>query len=101
MVNSTTRKVRSQTKNGKSGKGTSRKPDFVVRPGNGVSVAVYQDTIERDGEDRTVYSITTRKAYKNSEGNWDHVYSLYPSDLLQASWALEKAFEWINDQSNA
>ena len=96
MENATTRTAEPKAKNKGTKKGAKKHPVFIVRPGNGVSVAVYEDTMTtRDGESRTVYSVTTRKAFKTAEGEWDHVYSLCPSDLLQASWALQQAYGWI------
>ena len=92
MVTTTTRKARSQAENGKD-------PVKVFRPGNGVSLGIYEDTVKgKDGKTRTVYSGTIRKAYRNSEGEWNHVRSLYPSDFLMASWAYAKAYEWVLEQ---
>lgn len=99
MANATTRNAPPRAENKGTKQGAKKQPVFVVRPGNGVSIAVYEDKMKtRDGESRTVYSVTTRKTYKTAENEWAHVYSLYPSDLLQAAWGLQKAYEWIVTQ---
>lgn len=95
----TLQKADSQAQNGKK-----KKPVQVFRPGNGISLAIYEDTVRsKDGETRTAYSGTIRKAYRNAEGKWDHVQTLYPSDFLMASFAYEEAYKWVLSQyaSNA
>ena len=87
-------KARSQAQNEKK-----KMPVQVFRPGNGVSLAIYEGTVKsKDGETRTVYSGTIRKAFRNSEGEWDHVQTLYPSDFLMASFAYEEAYKWVLSQ---
>ena len=77
-------------------------PVEVFRPGNGVSLAIYEGTVKsKDGETRTVYSGTIRKAFRNSEGEWDHVQTLYPSDFLMASFAYEQAYKWVLEQQES
>jgi hypothetical protein len=86
-------KARSQAQNEK------KMPVAVIRPGNGVSLAIYESTVKtKDGRSRTAYSGTIRKSFRNSEGKWDHVQTLYPSDFLQASFAYEQAYKWVLEQ---
>ena len=88
------KEARSQAQNGKK-----KMPAAVFRPGNGISLAVYEDTVKsKDGETRKMYSGTIRKAFRNAEGEWDHVQTLYPSDFLMASFAYEEAYKWVLSQ---
>ena len=32
---------------------------------------------------------------KDAKGEWQHTQTFYQSDLLPASWAIAKAYEWI------
>ena len=90
----TPHEARSQAQNGKK-----KMPVATIRPGNGISLAIYEDTVKsRDGETRTAYSAMIRKAYRNAEGKWDHVQTLYPSDFLMASFAYEQAYRWVRSQ---
>jgi hypothetical protein len=87
-------KARSQAQNEKK-----KMPVEVFRPGNGVSLAIYEDTVKsRDGKTRKAYSGTIRKAYRDTEGKWAHVQTLYPSDFLMAAFAYEQAYKWVLEQ---
>lgn len=88
------KKAGSQAQNEKK-----KMPVATFRPGNGVSLAVYEDNVKsKDGEVRKVYSGTIRKAFRNSEGEWDHVSTLYPSDFLMAAFAYQQAYAWVLEQ---
>jgi CRISPR/Cas system CSM-associated protein Csm2 small subunit len=79
----------------KDGK-VKKMPVRVIRPGNGISLAIYEDTIElKSGQMRTVYSATIRKTYRTSENEWEHVQTLYPSDFLMAALAYQEAYRWV------
>jgi hypothetical protein len=96
MATTITRTATSQAK--KDGK-VKKMPVQVIRPGNGVSLAIYEDSIKvQGGGTRRVYSATIRKAYRTSEDKWEHVQTLYPSDFLMAALAYEEAYRWVLDQ---
>ena len=84
------RKARSQAQNGRSRE--TQAPVFAQRASNGVSVAVFEKELE--GGEKT-FSVSIRKAYKDADGEWQHTQTFYQADLLPASWAIAKAYEWI------
>lgn len=93
MANTATQpKARSQAQNGK------KDPVHSVRPGNGISIGIYEGTLTRDGKRKTVYSATMRKAYVNKDGELEKVQTLYPSDFLMASHGWEEAYRWVRKQ---
>jgi hypothetical protein len=95
MVTTTTRKAASRAKDSEK----TKMPVMVFRPGNGVSLAIYEDTLKPEGgKTRTVYSGSIRKSYRNGEGKWAHVQTLYPSDFLNAALAFQEAYKWVLEQ---
>ena len=96
METTTSRKARSQAQNGTSKKTPT--PVFAQRAGGGVSVAVFEKELENGAQ---TFSVSIRKAYKDADGEWQHTHTLYQSDLLPASWAIAKAYEWIVGQSRS
>lgn len=48
--------------------------------------------------DRSFYSVTLRRSYKDNDGEWQTADSLGHADLLNAAKALERAELWISNQ---
>jgi len=97
MATTTTRMATSPAK--KEGK---KMPINVIRPGNGISLAIYEDSIKTEGgKTRTAYSATIRKSYRTSDDTWEHVSTLYPTDFLMAAMAYEEAYKWVLEQYRA
>ena len=65
---------------------------FVAGP---ISVTVWNNVTEKNGEELSYPTITIDRNYKDKEGNWQHTNSLRAADLPKASVALTKAFEFL------
>jgi hypothetical protein len=73
-------------------------PVFVRRVFTGtgsVEVAVW----EKKSSERTVYSVTIRRTWRNDEGQWHSSDTLRPEDVLAASQFLQDAFRFLVDQN--
>lgn len=56
-------------------------PVFKFRSGM-VSTAIWENKIEKDGEEITLYNITFQRSYKNQEtGKWENTESFNPQSL--------------------
>ena len=78
---------------------STKHPIHTIRPGNQLSLGIYESTLKtKDGKSRTAYSATLRKRYKKADGEWDVVYSTYPSDFLLAAHAYQEAFRWVSEK---
>lgn len=65
---------------------------FVAGP---ISVTVWNNKTEKNGEEISFPTITIDRNYKDKEGNWHSTNSLRSTDLPKASVALNKAFEFL------
>ncbi len=67
-----------------------------------VSAAVFTDTVNlKGGKTADVFHISLLRAYRTAEGKWQHTSVLRPADLLAASLALLKNYEFCQqDQRN-
>jgi len=78
---------------------STKTPVHTIRPGNQLSLGIYESNLKtKDGKTRVAYSATLRKRYKKSDGEWDYVYTTYPSDFLLAAHAYQEAFRWVSEK---
>jgi hypothetical protein len=65
--------------------------------GSGVSVAVWLNTIETDGGERKVRSITIspRRYFDPEKDEWRDASSYRPTDIPPLVYSLQKALEYI------
>jgi len=65
---------------------------------SGVEVSVWKN----EGKEGSVFfTVSLQRSYKDKEGNWQSTASLRKSDLLVASHLLEKAYDFIDEQSGS
>lgn len=60
-----------------------------------VEVAVW----EKKSAERTVYSVTVRRTWRNDEGKWHSSETLRPEDVLPAAQFLQQAFLFLVEQN--
>jgi hypothetical protein len=72
-------------------------PEHKVHYGR-VDVAVWQRQTD-DG--RAWYSFTLSRSYKDRDDRWQRTSSLDEDDLLAAAKALERAYDWVQQQRQA
>ena len=77
--------------------GSGPAPEHKVHYGR-VDVAVWKRQAD-DG--RTWYSFTASRSYKDREDKWQRTASLDEEDLLPAARALERAYDWAQEQRQA
>ena len=59
-----------------------------------VDVAIWK----RQAEERTWYSFSISRSYKDQDGQWQRTSSLDEEDLLPGAQALEEAYIWAQGQ---
>ncbi len=74
---------------------SSAKPAANFRYGN-VSAAVFTNKVKKGSDTFDVYSVSVRRSYRTPEGQWVATQTLRKSDLLPASYALQKCYEFVN-----
>jgi hypothetical protein len=72
-------------------------PEHKVHYGR-VDVAVWQRQTD-DG--RAWYSFTVSRPYKDRDDRWQRTSSLDEDDLLPAAQALERTYDWVQQQRQA
>ena len=72
-------------------------PEHKVHYGR-VDVAVWRRQAE-DG--RAWYSFTVSRSYKDRDDKWQRTSSLDEEDMLPAARALERAYDWVQEQRQA
>ena len=72
-------------------------PEYKVHYGR-VDVAVWRRQAD-DG--RAWYSFTVSRSYKDRDDRWQRTASLDEEDLLPAARALERAYDWAQQQRQA
>jgi hypothetical protein len=68
-------------------------PEHKVHFGR-VDVAVWK----REAEERTFYSFSISRSYKDKDDQWQRTTNLDEEDLLPAAQALEEAYAWVQGQ---
>src|SRR3954447_20057429 len=71
----------------------TRAPDYKAHFGR-VQVAVWR----RENEDRTSYSVSVTRSYKDKQDQWQRTTQLDEDDLLPAAKALDDAYTWVQRQ---
>lgn len=61
----------------------------------GVSAAVFADEVTSGASKATTYHVSLGRSYHDAQGIWTTTHLLRPSDLLPASLALVRAYEFI------
>jgi hypothetical protein len=71
----------------------SKKPPIYKQKSHGIEVAVWK----RVHEDKTFYSVSATRSYRDSDGNWrnSNSYNLEDKDLLMDY--LDRAFRFAQD----
>jgi hypothetical protein len=77
--------------------GAGSAPEHKVHYGR-VDVAVWRRQAD-DG--RAWYSFTVSRSYKDRDDQWQRTASLDEEDLLPAARALERAYDWAQEQRQA
>ena len=73
-------------------------PVATFRYGN-VSAAVFTNEVKtKDEKTADVFSASLRRSYRNGNGQWAHTHTLRGADLLPAAVALQKCYEFIQDE---
>lgn len=76
---------------------TPSTPVATYRYGN-ISAAVFTKQVKNEvGETFDVHNVTVRRSYRTSDGEWVHTHTLRKSDLLPASVALGKCYDFISN----
>ncbi len=73
------------------------KPEIVFKIG-AVRAAVFQNTIEKNGQSIKLPKVVIEVRYKDKEGNWKGTNSLSVNELPKAILALEKAYDYLTTQ---
>ena len=71
----------------------SRTPDYKAHYGR-VQAAVWK----REIDERTVYSVSLTRSYRDRQDQWQRTTNLDEDDLLPAAKALDDAYTWIQRQ---
>ena len=71
----------------------SRTPDYKVQYGR-VQAAVWK----REIDERTSFSVSLTRSYRDKQDQWQRTTSLDEDDLLPAAKALDDAYAWIQEQ---
>ena len=74
-----------------------KKPLRVFKAG-GVRAAIWENTIEKDGENRPVYSIQIDRTYKDGE-EWKTSNHFRLTELARVELVARKAFEFLSLKS--
>lgn len=69
---------------------SSSKPEHTIRCG-GIQLAVWNNETSKG----VFQSVTIKKSYKDSSGNWKETNSLKPSDLVKVQLGLNKVLEYL------
>ena len=72
---------------------TENKPIKVFKAG-GVRAAIWENTIKRNGNDATVYSVQLDRTYKQGE-EWKTTSSFQLNDLAKVQLVASKAYEYL------
>ena len=72
-----------------------KKPIKVFKCG-GVRAAVWTNSVLRNDENVTEYSIQVDRTFKNKEGEFEHTSKFYPRDLPKLRLVSAKADEFCN-----
>lgn len=63
---------------------------FVVAP---ISVAIWEQTNEKDGKKFTTNSLTIQRTYKDKEGNYQNTQNIRVQDVAKLQLALNEAYK--------
>jgi hypothetical protein len=74
----------------------SRSPDYKVQYGR-VQAAVWK----RDFDERTSFSVSLTRSYRDKQEQWQRTTNLDEEDLLPAAKALDDAYTWIQRQRHS
>jgi hypothetical protein len=70
----------------------AKKPVKEFRAGR-IKAAVWENTMERNGESVTTYSITFQKRFKDKQGKWHDTQQFYADELPRIRLVAQKAYE--------
>lgn len=72
----------------------SSKPEKVFKVG-AVRAAVFNNTIQRNGQDVPLSKVLIEVRYKDKNGEWKGTNSLSINEMPKAILALEMAYQWL------
>jgi len=75
------------------------KPVAIFKFGS-VSAAVFADEVKTAKGTATVHNVSLRRSYQDAQKAWHSTHTLRPRDLLPASFALLKCYEFIAGASD-
>lgn len=78
----------------------ANKPEMKYRAG-GITVTIWCNEAQGEGESKSFHSIVLEKNYKDKEGNWKKTTSLSQGDLPKAQLVLAKAYEYLTLKDSA
>jgi hypothetical protein len=97
ITQETTMTQRAKTEEPAEAAQAGQAPEHKVHYGR-VDVTVWQRQTD-DG--RAWYSFTVSRPYKDRDDRWQRTSSLDEDDLLPAAKALERAYDWVQQQRQA
>jgi len=66
----------------------------------GVSAAIWDNQITVNGKPKTILKASVSRRYKDKNGVWKTTQTFARNEIPLALYCLQKAFEWILEQSN-
>ena len=75
------------------------KPETVFKIG-AVRAAIFQNTIEKNGQSIQLPKVIIEVRYKDKNGQWQGTNSLSINDIPKAILALQKAFEHLTERKD-
>jgi len=60
-----------------------------------IEVSVWGNTHQSQDGERTVFSVSFHRSYKDAEGNWQQTKTLFAADIPPLILGLNKAYEFI------
>ena len=65
-----------------------------------VEVSIWQNEIEVEGGSVTTFNVTTKRSYRDGNGEWKKNLNFRPHYLPVLMHALQMAYGWIMEQKN-
>jgi len=75
-------------------------PVKVFPAGRGIEVAVWENTVEKNGRTVTSHSVRISKQYRDKDGNWQDSDYLFMEELPGVRDAMARAMEWSQAAAN-
>ena len=66
-----------------------------------IEVSVWRNTHQGQDGERTVFSVSFHRSYKDDQGNWQQTKTLFPADIPPLVLGLQKAYDYILSRREA